>query len=52
MTPLLRRIVEDYVPVAEDLDEATQNIVDGTCFRAGRGPVTGSCTRASPSPPG
>ena len=30
LTPLLGRVVDEYVPVAEDLDEATQYIVDGT----------------------
>ena len=30
LTPLLGRVVNEYVPVAEDLDEATQYIVDGT----------------------
>jgi hypothetical protein len=30
LTPLLGHAVEEYVPVAEDLDEATQYIVDGT----------------------
>lgn len=30
LTPILGRILTDYVPVAEDLDPRTQYIVDGT----------------------
>jgi hypothetical protein len=30
LTPVLRAVLADYVPVAEDLDERRQHIVDGT----------------------
>ena len=30
LTPLLGRVVDEYVPVADDLDPRTQYIVDGT----------------------
>ena len=30
VTPLLGKVLRDYVPTADDLDERTQYIVDGT----------------------
>ena len=32
LTPVLGAVLADYVPTAEDLDETTQHVVDGTLF--------------------
>jgi hypothetical protein len=51
VTPLLGKVLREYVPTADELDGQTQYIVDGTpCFRAGRGPRIPSCTPASTRP--
>ena len=44
LTPLLGKVLRDYVPTADDLDERTQYIVDGgSCSRAGHGPRARGC---------
>lgn len=52
LTPILGQVLAQYVPVAEQLRPGTQYIVDGTCSRAGPGPMHPSCTPASTTPPG
>jgi hypothetical protein len=51
VTPLLGAVLMEYVPTADDLDEKSQYIVDGTCSCAGHGPHIQSFTPAGTRPP-
>jgi hypothetical protein len=51
ITPLLGKALADYVPAAEELDEKTQYIVDGSLLPCWSWPRTRSFTLASTRPP-
>ena len=51
VTPLLGKVLRDYVPTADDLDERAQSSWMALCSRAGHGPRVQSCTPGSTRPP-
>jgi hypothetical protein len=51
-TPLIGAALEEWIPVADEIDPEACFVLEARCFRAGAGPITRNCSPASTRPPG